>query len=225
MPTYAAPVRETRFILEHVLDIGRYSNLPGFANATPDLVEAILEEAGRFAAEVLAAAEPRRRRGRLQAQRRWLGHALRRASRKLIEQFCEAGWPTLTAPEEFGGQGLAAGRRHGGHRIYPVGQPQLRNVPGADRRRDRVAAGQGQRRAEAEVRADHGHRQMDRHHEPDRAALRHRPRAAQDPRRAERRRQLFDHRHEDLHLVGRARPQPRTSFTWCSPRSPARPTM
>ena len=46
----------------------------------------------------------------------------------------------------------AAGRRHGGHRIYPVGQPQLRNVPGPDLGRDRLAAGQGQRRAQAEVR-------------------------------------------------------------------------
>jgi len=48
MPIYAAPVKETRFVLENVLDIGRYSNLPGFANATPDLITAILEEAGRF---------------------------------------------------------------------------------------------------------------------------------------------------------------------------------
>ncbi len=53
MPQYTPPVRDTRFVLEHVVGLPAYSNVPGFGAATADTVEAVLEEGGRFVADVL----------------------------------------------------------------------------------------------------------------------------------------------------------------------------
>ena len=54
MPEYAAPLRDMRFVLDELVGMDRIAALPGYEQATPDLAEAILEEAGKFAAEVLS---------------------------------------------------------------------------------------------------------------------------------------------------------------------------
>ena len=53
VPIYRAPVDEMMFLLTDVLEVARYGNLPGFAEAPPDLMLAILREAARLCEEVV----------------------------------------------------------------------------------------------------------------------------------------------------------------------------
>ncbi|WP_114519923.1 acyl-CoA dehydrogenase C-terminal domain-containing protein [Altererythrobacter sp. ZODW24] len=105
MPTYKAPVRDARFILNEVLNLESYGNLPGFESASADIVDAVLEEGGKFTAEVLF---PLNAVGDQEGCTRHEDGSVTTPSgfKEAFEQFKEAGWGTLSAPEEFGGQGM-----------------------------------------------------------------------------------------------------------------------
>ncbi len=105
MPIYTAPVEDTLFILKDVLDYGRYGNLAGFAEATPDVVDAILQEGGRLAEEVLL---PLNRVGDTEGCVRNEDASVTTPTgfREAYAQYCRGGWVGLAADPEYGGQGL-----------------------------------------------------------------------------------------------------------------------
>ncbi len=105
MPTYQAPARDARFIINEVLKIESYCKLPGFEKVSADLVDTVIEECGKFTAEVLA---PLNLPGDLEGCTRHADGSVStpKGFKAAFELFRQSGWGTLSMPEEFGGQGM-----------------------------------------------------------------------------------------------------------------------
>ncbi|MCZ4305260.1 acyl-CoA dehydrogenase [Denitromonas ohlonensis] len=104
MTTYIAPVREMLFAMNALAGLEEIAGLPGNEEISPDLVEAILDEAGKFATEVLAPINaPGDRQGNT-----WRDGEVSTADgfKEAYASFCETGWNGMPASTEFGGQGL-----------------------------------------------------------------------------------------------------------------------
>ena len=221
MPIYKAPVEDLLFLLSDVFQVGRYDNLPGFADASADVRGAILAEAAKFCEEVLT---PLNRIGDVEGCTRHDDGSVTHA------QGLQGGLQAICRRRLDGHFGAGRVRRPGpagdvdgrGQRDDELGQHGLRHVsrphPGRDRRADPARHA----RAEGDLSAEHGRGPLDRHHEPDRAALRHRSRPAPHQGGEAGRRQLQASPAPRSSSRPASTTSPRTSCISCSRASKAR---
>ena len=107
MPSYTPPLRDMRFVMHEVLQVtDEFKAIPRFAEADAQTIDAVLEEAGKFAAEV---AFPLNMTGDAQGCK--LDPATHEVTtpagfKEAYAQYVQAGWPALSCDPAFGGQGL-----------------------------------------------------------------------------------------------------------------------
>src|SRR5688572_21325424 len=105
MPQYKAPLRDIRFLFHDLLDFpGHYAKLPNGAEATPDMVDSILEECAKLCENVLA---PLNQKGDAEGCSLVDGVvSTPKGFKEAYDQFVAGGWQGLSHPTQYGGQGL-----------------------------------------------------------------------------------------------------------------------
>jgi len=107
MPSYTPPLRDMRFVLHEVFDVvAALKALPAHAEIDAETIDAVLEEGGKFASEVLA---PLNAVGDIEGCKLdQATHEVTTATgfKAAYQTYVEGGWPALSADPEFGGQGL-----------------------------------------------------------------------------------------------------------------------
>jgi len=104
MSAYTAPLKDMKFVLNELAGLAEVAKLPGYQEATPDVVEAILEEASKFASEVL---DPINYSGDQEGSV-WKDGAVTtpKGFKQAYKQYVSGGWGALPFDAEWGGQGL-----------------------------------------------------------------------------------------------------------------------
>ena len=201
--TYVAPVADMAFALQHSAGFGAALGEGLFGDLSEDVVEAVLEEAGKFAADILAPLNAVGDHHGITLQGRRRHHAAGLARR--LSRWSQAGWNALAAPAQFGGQGLPHARQRRLHRNLEAAAMAFGLCPlltlGAIEALDAHGSDELKQIYLPQARL----RRMDRHHAAHRAAGRLRRRRAAHPRRAAPATAATASRAEDLHHLRRPR--------------------
>lgn len=104
MTDFKAPVSEISFVINDLLNVDQLTSIAEFAEATPELIDAVVEEAGKFASDVFA---PLNRIGDIQHSKAVDGEVKTpKGFKEAYQRFVENGWLTLAQSPDYGGQGL-----------------------------------------------------------------------------------------------------------------------
>ena len=121
MPIYRAPVEDYRFLIHEFLEAEKQRDLPGFEDLSPDLIDDILANAGKFCEEVL---QPINQSGDEEGCHFENGVVRTpKGFKEAYKAYCEGGWGGLSAPTEYGGAGMPDADDHGAGRNGDGGQP------------------------------------------------------------------------------------------------------
>jgi 3-(methylsulfanyl)propanoyl-CoA dehydrogenase len=104
MPIYNAPVKDIKFVLNDLLGVDKMTNMPGFEDATPDMVDAILTEGAKLMSEVI---QPLNQVGDSEGCT-WNDGEVKTPTgfKEAYDEYRQAGWMGLDADPDYGGQGL-----------------------------------------------------------------------------------------------------------------------
>ena len=203
--SYAAPIADMRFVLDEVAGFGEVAALPGYEAADPELVDAVLGEAAKFAESVLAPLnQPADRVGSV------LENGVVRTPsgfREAYARYVEGGWNGLAADPEHGGQGLPLALATPVAEMWNAACMSFALCPLLNFAAIELLQAYGSPEQQRLYLRQARQRRMDRHDEFDRAAGRLGSRRADHPRACrpmtQPRRSLSDHRPEDLHHLRR----------------------
>jgi hypothetical protein len=218
MPSYTAPTKDMQYVLHDVLKITD-AGIAGYEDLDRDFTAAILEEAGKISAEVLAPLNPV---GDTQGCRLENGIVYTPDGfRDAFEQMKESGWPAIDMPEEFGGQGLPYLMNTAVGEMFSAANMAFMMYQGLTHGALRLTRMGRTSRKRSTCRSSPP--RVDRHHEPDRAPLRHRSRPHAHEGRAARRRVLPPSPARRSSSPPASTTWPRTSCIWCWRACPTRP--
>jgi alkylation response protein AidB-like acyl-CoA dehydrogenase len=176
MPTYNPPLRDMQFVMHEVLNVvGDLKQLPAHAEMDVDTINAVLEEGGKFASEVIFPLNISGDAEGCTIDQTTHAVTTPKGFKEAYKTYVDGGWAALACDPAFGGQGLPFVVNQMFYEMLNSANQAWAMYPGLTHGAYAALDSAWNRRAKADLPAQDDQRRVDGHHVPDRTTLRNRP--------------------------------------------------